>query len=261
MLLKPGSQLVFDQIVTDTSGTRFSDPKFNDWLGLGNELSVFVIADRVSGSGALTVGLQDAADLENHWVDSFGADGVEGSTSAVSQSLPTSGLVVNSYDSEEFRGRPALGFRRVGVAIAFDASPGSARVRVWIAARGGYRIFHKLIFSERLEGSGVYYTQPEACAALAGADKLLLTYSAEEISGLTPTLTVMLQESPNGRTWQDAPAGATGVPIDSLPTEAIQLFSDVLPPAGFVRFRLQLNGTSPAATIRLWVTGRETHPA
>lgn len=258
MRVPPGSQLVFDQVLTVTplgsATVALSDARFNDWLGAANDLNLFVLVERVGGSGAvISISVQESVDEDVawSWFDAvIVASGVFLSTQNVFLGAVTEGTT---------SGAVSPGFRRIFVSFGVDdINGGSAHVRIWAVGRGGRRKFNRLVFSERIEGSNPSYTSHDACAWLANADKLSFMATAEEVSGTGPTWTVQMQESPNGRAWADVPGATWGTSaVSNGSINGMSFFDGFLPVSGFIRFRIQLGGTSPAAKIRLWVTGRD----
>ncbi len=261
MRVPPGAQLVFQQVLNATSGdppSAFSDsdPRFNDWLGKANDLRLFAVVDRVMGPVVtLFVLVFETPDEEIAWFPSLG--GVPNIN--VPDVSATDITVVSGSDTGSMRsGRPSTGFRKLQVSIQGDDIC-SARVRVWATGRGGYRRVHRLLFAERMTGTSSLYTMQQ-CDWLSSVDQLGVAVVADEVSGTSPTLTVQTEESSNGRTWTNVNAtpelnGVTITP--GFPAPSAFGFSDSLPLSGFIRFRLQLGGTSPVGTVKLWVTGRE----
>lgn len=264
MRVPPGSQLVFDQVLQSGANgayppittLAFSDPKFNDWLGRGNELALFVVVDRATDSGGLIVFTQETSDEEVSWYFSYG------------EGAPIPGLpftspgvtLLTGADTEAGRfpsGRPSLGYRRLAAQIGAGASgvTFSAHVRIWAVGRNGYRKFNRLLLKERVEGTTAIYAPHEACAGLAGVDELTFGMLTDEVAGTAPTATILLAESPNGRTWNQGSSAPISISSGVLQAVAGAIQSGPL--SGFLRFGLVLGGTSPAATVRLWVTGRD----
>lgn len=254
MRVPPGSQLVFDQVLSNgavaTSEFVPSDPKFNDWLGRANDLRLFVVVSRATILGSVTVKVEETADEEGPWWPRLTA--INGA--AFSDTSET--VLVNS-DREAVVFRPCLGYRRLLVQIAGEA-PVSARVRIWATGRNGYRQFNRLLLSERVVGTAPIYALHEACAWLAGADAFALMAAADEMSGLAPTVSILLGEGPNGRVWSEIPSAPVGPtsPVSQVQT-VVGILNGTMPWAGFARFGVILGGINPAATVRLWITGRD----
>lgn len=255
----PGSQKVFEQVLVgvEQSGapgfffaSAPSDPRFNDWLGRANDLRLFVVVDRVSTQlDQLTVYVQDTPDEETAW---------NTLTTGASQSFVPANVttILTGADTDAGRGRPGLGIRRIIVVGQNEGASFSARVRVWVSGRNGYRKFHRLLVSERLEGTAPMYGPHDACAWLVGVDNIAIVGFAEEISGLNSSLVFLVGESSNGRIWRDT---SNSIPIVSGTTQLLVVGGAIFgfPWSGFARFGLQLGGVNVAATVRLWVTGRD----
>lgn len=261
MRVPPGSQLVFDQVVTSGSSGQegspvFSDPKFNDWLGRSEDLRLFVVVDRSpTFGGDVRITVQETADEERPWFCSLTGTTLSDAINFSGLVVPGTTTVLAGSDTNAMRGRPSVGFRRIKVTL-FPEVPGSARVRVWATGRNGYRRFQRLLLSERLEGTDRVYGPHEACAWLAGVDGLAFAGFAEEISGLAPSLIFLVGESPNGRSWTEL-APPVSIPFGTINLQVAGGINYGSPWSGFARFGLQLGGTNPAATVKLWVTGRD----
>jgi hypothetical protein len=72
-------------IFSDGIGTFFSDARHNGWLALGCELKVFVVAERISGTGTLKVHFEDTADEQLDWILSPGGQAAGGYAVSSSQ--------------------------------------------------------------------------------------------------------------------------------------------------------------------------------
>src|SRR5438552_169527 len=108
MLLRPGSVLVFDQILTSANANSFSAARFDDWLGRGADLRLFLVADRVSGSGNVTVSVRETPDAE--------MDGVRvGEGPWIDQPLSATDVTVLAASVSGLG--PSLGLRKLLVGI------------------------------------------------------------------------------------------------------------------------------------------------
>jgi hypothetical protein len=252
--------LVFDQVLSDSIPIGYSDPRFNDWLGRADDLRLFLVGDRSTVGWACNIVVQESADEE--LADALWFSSLAGSTlqpesvnfaTAIMAALGTT--VAAGSDTITMRsGRPSTGFRRIKVELT--EGTGTVRVRIWATGRNGYRRFHRLLLSERLNGGNAVYGPHESCAWLNGVDQLSIVAVAEEISGLAPQLILLVGESPNGRSWVEYPGT---IPISAGITQ-LQFAAGItlaVPWSGFIRLGAQLSGTNPAATVKLWVTGRD----
>lgn len=252
MRIPPGAQLVFQQVLTTPplggySSTANSDPKFNDWLGVGDDIKLFVVVDRSTADGSkLIVAIQDSSDEELYWRTT--------STPLPLVSISSSDVTILTASETEVDRGAGLAFRRLAVQLGNDATgPISARVRIWATGRSNYRRFHRLLFREHLQGTDTVYAPLAACASLVGVDKVGISFFAEEFS-LEAQLMILLGESPDGRNWSDLPAGPFLLPQTAYGGTYLP---DTFPWSGFLRLGLQLVGATDFATVRLWVTGRD----
>jgi len=268
MRVPPGSQLVFNQVVQSGSnalnpnGTFLkSDPKFNDWLGKANDLRLFVVVDRATASGTFVAFMEEAGDEELAWTSTYAEAGIPGLGGTV---LSPGETIFAGSDIESARptypgisvfGRASLGYRRLSVGLGFTTAQFTARVRIWASGHNGYRRFHRLLLMERLEGTGFITTPNESCAWLAGPDILTVGVQTDEVVG-SPTLSIFQGQSANGRIWVDGTPGPFSIVSGIVYAGGISTSNSGGNP-GLMRFGLQLAGTNPAATVRLWVTGRD----
>jgi hypothetical protein len=260
MRVPPGSQLVFNQIMTSggVSGpgpSLTSDPKFNDWLGRPNELRLFVVVDRISvdnKSGTIDIKVQDTGDEELAW-----ATGVDAGSPLFAGPGTQIFTVADTWQARG--GRPSLGYRRLSVAYDVDdPTVVTARVRIWAAGRNGYRRFSRLMMDERVDGTVPLYAAHEACAWLAGTDDIAWGVITDDITGSLVTLTVLLEDGPNGKAWEQIPVGPYNLPNPNpIIVSGMPGLETGICLSGFARFGIKLGGTTPGARVRLWVTGRD----
>jgi hypothetical protein len=215
------------------------------------------VIDRVSGTetDTLLAIVQEAGDQELAWFgsESFGLGGFI---------TPSSGVtVLRGSLTEQFMGRPHLGLRRIRVNLQGNGSSTvTARVRLWAASRGGSRRYHHLLLKQRIQGTAPVYTPEAPGECLLEVDKVVPCVLTEDVSG-SPLLDVQAEESPNGRVWKNVQGSPeiAGIAITSGGV-FVASFGSLSPSSARVRYRVQLSGTNPAATVRLWVTGRDVFP-
>src|SRR5688572_16172385 len=188
MLVPGGSQLVFEQFLTSGAGGTpgpyvRSDPRFNDWLGRSNDLSLMAVIDRASGTDTLVVGVEEGADDELAWwpvtegAGFFGLFSVPGVTT----------LRGSFTENQSLFGRPSLALRRLNVNLVGNGSSTvTARVRIWAAGRGGSRRFHHLLLKQRIEGTSPVYTPEAPAECLLEVDKVVPLVLTEDVSGASP---------------------------------------------------------------------------
>ena len=121
------------------------------------------------------------------------------------------------------------------------------------------RSYHALVFDEVIEGTTAVTSDPAYNAQLAMTEKIELFAVADTVSGTTPTLTVQINESPDGVHWRNKNTTAE-INAVSLSTSAntlsVGLDSGTNLGSGLNRLSVTLGGTSPKAHIRIWATGR-----
>ena len=114
-------------------------------------------------------------------------------------------------------------------------------------------------FNETLEDTTALYTDDAFGDQLASSDELSIFAIGDTASGTSPTITVQIEESPDQIHWSNK---ATTAEINAIALSTTAITTRVArdngstPSNGFIRFRVQLGGTSPKAHIRIWATGR-----
>jgi hypothetical protein len=120
------------------------------------------------------------------------------------------------------------------------------------------RLFHILAFDSVVQGTTAIYTSPLFARQFATSDQNKVFVVADEVTGTSPTLTVQSEDG-DGVYWSNkyGTAEINGVSLSTTGTTVAKgADGGGQPSAGWVRFKIQLGGTSPAARIRMWVTGR-----
>jgi hypothetical protein len=110
------------------------------------------------------------------------------------------------------------------------------------------------------------YSDPKFNELLGLPDQLSIgAYTAQVTDTGTPTLTVQVEQSFDKFRWQ-ARNGTAEIPAKTLLTGANEtilqgqdavVFPNTNPKLGFVRLRIVLGGTTPAAQVRVWAIGRD----
>ena len=129
------------------------------------------------------------------------------------------------------------------------------------------RIFQTKLFDGYVSGTTNVYTQTADADLLGSVERLTLGVVVNAVSGTNPTITVQIENSPDGTRWMNqyntVPEinGVTLVAADSTlyystNQASTTRSSPTVPIASFIRMRIALGGTSPGAYVRLWVVGR-----
>ncbi len=118
-----GTQLVFDQHVTGTSGAWYSTAELNQFLGSGNSFAVQAVVTGVSGtSPALQIVSEHSFDGE-HWI-------ATGSTE-----INQNPIVNNSnYTGSLLLGTTTAGNVRLKITLPSGTNP-SCRLKVYVTVR------------------------------------------------------------------------------------------------------------------------------
>ena len=121
-------------------------------------------------------------------------------------------------------------------------------------------VFREKLFDGFLRGSGNVYTQTADADLLSAADRVTVGLVLSAVTGTDPSITVQFENSPDGTRWMNQSASpevdGTTIPGSEFVVWGTNEGSRTIPIAGYVRLRIALGGTSPAAYLRLWVIGR-----
>src|SRR5215210_3744233 len=107
------------------------------------------------------------------------------------------------------------------------------------------RVYHALVFDENLEATTALYTDPSFNAQLALCEKLHIFTISDTASGTTPTLTVQIEDSPDGVHFNNRTATAE-INAQALSTTnnttLVARDAGTNLASGFARLRVQLGG-------------------
>ena len=124
------------------------------------------------------------------------------------------------------------------------------------------RVSHFVVYDKVLAGTTPVYTGAEYNEALARPNRWALFLNASKTSGTAPTLTVTVETSPDDGTWGDSVTlvSALALSLSGSTTNLVswmpELYQNESIRSKFVRLRFSLGGTTPATTLKAWVTGR-----
>ncbi|APR86496.1 Hypothetical protein A7982_11848 [Minicystis rosea] len=104
------------------------------------------------------------------------------------------------------------------------------------------------------------YTSQDHNQKLGSTDQLAIQVIADQISGTSPTLTLQIEHSADGRNWASK-AVTPEINVQALSSASTNVFyasdAGATPTLSFVRFKITLGGTSPVAHLKVNVTGRD----
>lgn len=117
------------------------------------------------------------------------------------------------------------------------------------------------VFSDFVAGTTPVYTSEEWNDALGLANKLAIQAVSDQVSGTgTISLTVAIEHSCDQRNWaaKSATAEINAQTITAATTTTwFGSDSGVTPSLGYVRLKVTLAGTTPAAHVKIHVCGRD----
>jgi hypothetical protein len=117
------------------------------------------------------------------------------------------------------------------------------------------RNFLVKVFNEYVVGTTNIYTPTHLGELLGSADRLCGIAVVHALLGTSPTLTLQFEHSFDGTRWQNQ--NVTPELNAWNMANRIEVFvSTKIPTLNFVRLRAALAGTSPSATIEVWLCGR-----
>src|SRR5262249_23919678 len=129
--------------------------------------------------------------------------------------------------------------------------------------------YGRMVFDEFIPSTTAVYTANDFNLILGSADKLSFFAVADNVAGTSPTLTVQMEHSGDGRIWQvkNATAELNGASLTVGATNPTSVNPSVLFVGSddgnkalmpFVRLRIQLAGSgSPAAHVKIYACGRD----
>jgi len=103
-----------------------------------------------------------------------------------------------------------------------------------------------------------FFSPTEYNAALGKAEKYFFQVRTTQVSGTSPTLTLLLETSNDGVLWSSR---STPINLQVIPSNnAGALFGQELGTSSvggmYTRFGIKLGGTLTVAFVEVWVTGR-----
>ena len=234
------SLLIFDKLVSSTDPTQYTSETLSERVGRPDRLQGLILFSNVQGaSPQATIGFET----------SF--DGVRYSPHSLVGPFPISSGMQLALTSTILPLTNAL--VRGSIAI----SSGSAEVRGWLTSPTlGRRRFGVMAIDRVVTGGTSFYSASEFNDMFGKVDKLSLLLVLDQIEGTSVTITLDLEESPDGIEWSVKQTLLSATPI--FATSIIFSVEDAggTPGSRFVRARVALGGTTPVANFRLYVVGR-----
>ena len=123
------------------------------------------------------------------------------------------------------------------------------------------RKYMKTVLNDFVVGTTVVYTDTGNNDSLGSADKIAMHVVIDQVSGTSPTLTLALEHSCDGRNWVAKNVAGADIIGQTLSASTTNSFfasdAGTTPFMGFVRIRVALGGTSPVAHVKVHLTGRD----
>ena len=118
-------------------------------------------------------------------------------------------------------------------------------------------LFNHKVFGSALSGTTAVTTPAELNGVLSQAEKFFVFARTAAVSGTNPTLTVKLQHSNDNENWSDKSTLINAAALKAGQVEA-SFGSDAGSTVGgaFMRLQISLGGTSPQASIEIYLCGR-----
>jgi hypothetical protein len=121
------------------------------------------------------------------------------------------------------------------------------------------RSFSELVFDRMVYGTDPVFTDASWNSGLGLPDQLAIFAKITQVSGTSPTITVAIENSGDNILFGEK-SGTPQINNQTLAANLENIFmgsdSGASPSLAFVRLAVTLGGTTPAAWVRLYVTGR-----
>jgi hypothetical protein len=113
-------------------------------------------------------------------------------------------------------------------------------------------------FDQYVVGATNVYTPTHLAELLGSADRICGLAVAHGATGTSPTLTVQFEHSFDGTRWlnQNATPELNGAALSGGFNNLRLFTSNLIPVLNYVRMRVALGGTSPSASLEIWICGR-----
>jgi len=229
---------IYDRQISSADGTVYTSEDLSEVLGRPDQTYVFMRFANVVGSPQVTFAVETSFDGVYYMrLDSIPFNIASGTIAAV--------FYVGLH---------------VRVRYALSLNSGSCEVRAHARSimavpdfPGGRRRFGVSALDKVLVGNIAYYSEADFNDMFGAVDYLSVIILADQAQGVNPTISVTIEESPDGIEWSSL--------IVLLANEPIPLdngaFTDIESLGSkFVRFRVSLGGTDNSAYVRLHVVGR-----
>lgn len=233
------SLMIFDSFVSSAGSSQYTSEAFAELLGRPDRIQGIIrFSDVQGGSPQATLRFET----------SF--DGVRYSLLSTVGPFPISSGM-SMWLTSTIIPLPNT-FLRGGITI----TSGSADVRGWATSlMRGRRRFGVLALDRVLTAGSSFYSASDFNDMFGKVDMLSLVVAPDQVDGTSVTLTLDLEESPDGIEWSTKTTLLTAVPISSGNLFELEDTGSV-PASKFLRLRAELGGTAPVANIRIYVVGR-----
>lgn len=111
------------------------------------------------------------------------------------------------------------------------------------------------VFDDIISGTATTWYTPAGLNEKLGTDTHAIHACVTQVSGTSPTLTVVYQTSADNQNWWSLPV-ISGTSVSNEASFAVSKNS-IVPVMANVRFAVTLGGTSPVCRLKLYFTGRD----
>lgn len=98
---------------------------------------------------------------------------------------------------------------------------------------------------------GETYSNPQMNATMGAGDRVIVHCLVNEASGTSPTVTVRAEDSSDGENWTEVGSSPVIGSFSVGGQPEMQRGVVEFPHARFLRFKVEVGGTNPAATLSL----------
>jgi hypothetical protein len=129
---------------------------------------------------------------------------------------------------------------------------------------GTMRHSNVLVFDDNIgtttSSSAPVYTSADLNSRLGQFDETAIQWVADNVAGTTPTLSIGIDHSADGRNWlpkEGSGTTITGVAIGGTNITSWSSDPGTVPSLGLVRLRVFLGGTTPSCHLKIYITQRD----
>ncbi len=112
-------------------------------------------------------------------------------------------------------------------------------------------------FDDFVTGTDTVYSDSRMNSMLGSMDKMAVQCIISSVDGTSPTIKIKVEESNDQKNWSERSGGVD--PAASMASGDVKSFDDdgSTPAQAFLRFKIDLAGTTPAAHVKILACQRD----